>query len=65
MAQQQLGSTKEARQVYDRALEWLESNRKALESTPWAGVELRRFQAEAEEVLGIERKGKDGEKQNR
>jgi tetratricopeptide (TPR) repeat protein len=58
MAQQQLANAKEARQAYDRALQWLETNRKALEADPPIAEELRRFQAEAEEVLKIEKQAK-------
>jgi Flp pilus assembly protein TadD len=56
MAQQQLGNAKEARHAYDRALKWLETNRQALEKEPAVAEELRRFQAEAEDLLGINKK---------
>jgi tetratricopeptide (TPR) repeat protein/WD40 repeat protein len=56
MAQQELGNAKVAGQAYDRALQWLETNRKALEEDPPLAEELRRFQAEAEELLGIKNK---------
>jgi hypothetical protein len=45
----------EARQTYDRALEWLKTNQQALEKNAWAADEMRRFQAEAEEVLGVKK----------
>src|SRR5262249_41408420 len=53
MAQQQVGNAKEARQFYDRALQWLETNRQALQEDAALSKALRRYQAEAEEVLGI------------
>ena len=53
MAQQKAGHAPEARQAYDRALAWLKANQQALEKNAWAADELRRFQAEAEEALGI------------
>jgi hypothetical protein len=56
MAQQQLGNAKEGKQAYDRALQWLETNCKALEEDPPLAEELRRHQAEAEELLGIKNK---------
>jgi hypothetical protein len=51
MAQQQLGQGPEARQAYDRALTWLEANRKTVQGTPWLADELRRLQTEAEQLL--------------
>jgi tetratricopeptide (TPR) repeat protein len=51
MAHHQLGHRQEARQTYDRALAWLETNRKALREIPWLANELRRFQIEAAELL--------------
>ena len=53
MAQHQLGNAKEARQAYDRALEWSEANRNAWQ--PALVEELRRLQAEAEELLGAKK----------
>jgi tetratricopeptide (TPR) repeat protein len=47
MAHWELGNKDEARQWYDRAVAWMEKNRPKDE-------ELRRFRAEAEELLGIE-----------
>jgi tetratricopeptide (TPR) repeat protein/tRNA A-37 threonylcarbamoyl transferase component Bud32 len=55
MARQKAGHGPEARRAYDRALAWLRANRQALEKNAWAADEMRRFQAEAEEVLGIEK----------
>ena len=51
MAQHRLGHGKEARQAYDRARAWLETNRKTVQGTPWLAEELRRWQTEAEELL--------------
>jgi tetratricopeptide (TPR) repeat protein len=53
MAQHQLGNAKEARQAYDRALEWSEANRNAWQ--PALVEELRRLQAEAAELLGVKK----------
>ena len=47
MAHWQLGNKVEARQWYDRAVAWMEKNRPKDE-------ELRRFRAEAAELLGVE-----------
>ena len=55
MTEEQLGHKKEARQAYERALAWLEANRKSVEERPWLAAELHRFQAEAEEELHIRR----------
>ena len=49
MAHWQLGQKENARRVYDKAVAWMASHRPDDE-------ELKRFRAEAEEVLGI----KDG-----
>jgi tetratricopeptide (TPR) repeat protein len=51
MARQQLGQGQEARQAYDRALTWLEANRKTVQETPWLADELHRWQTEAEQLL--------------
>jgi tetratricopeptide (TPR) repeat protein len=51
MAHQELGHRQEARQTYDRALAWLETNRKAVRETPELAHALRRFQTEAEKLL--------------
>jgi hypothetical protein len=48
MAHWQLGHKTEARQWYDRAVRWMEENH------PYNDDELRRFRAEAEELLQIE-----------
>ena len=49
MAQWQLGHKDEARNWYDKAVAWTEENQRNNE-------ELRRFRAEATELLGIEEK---------
>jgi len=46
MAHWRLGDKEQARQFYDKAVQWTENNRRKSD-------ELRRFQAEAEELLGI------------
>ena len=51
MAQKQLGQGQEARQAYDRALTWLETNRKTVQETPRLADEVRRSQTEAEQLL--------------
>ena len=49
MAHWQLGEKDEARKWYDQAVQWMEKNQPQDE-------ELRRFRAEAEELLGIKAK---------
>jgi tetratricopeptide (TPR) repeat protein len=49
MSQWQLGEKEEVRKWYDKAVAWMEKNDPKNE-------ELRRFQAEAEELLGIKKK---------
>jgi tetratricopeptide (TPR) repeat protein/serine/threonine protein kinase len=56
MALQQLGHHDKARKWYDQAVQWLEKNSKTLETDPQRAEELRRFQAEAEEVLELKKK---------
>jgi hypothetical protein len=53
MAQHKAGRAPEARQAYERALAWLKMNQQTLEQKSWAADEMRRFQAEAEEVLAL------------
>jgi tetratricopeptide (TPR) repeat protein len=55
MAQRRLGNDKDAHQAHDRATQWLETNRKALEKDPPLAEELLRFRAEAAEVLGLKK----------
>ena len=49
MAHWQVGNKEEARRWYDKAVEWMEKNKPDDE-------ELRRFRAEAAELLGIPEK---------
>jgi DNA repair protein RecN (Recombination protein N) len=52
MAHHQLGRAGEARNWYDRAVTWVGKNSGRLEKDKLVGDELRRFQAEAEALLG-------------
>jgi tetratricopeptide (TPR) repeat protein len=56
MAHRKLGNHDEARKAYGRAVGWLEKNQGALEKDKGLAEELRRFRAEAEEVLGLKKK---------
>ncbi len=56
MARRKLGHHDEAREAYEQALQWLEKNREALDKDKGQAEELRRFRAEAEEVLGLKKK---------
>jgi hypothetical protein len=56
MAHWQQGEKVEARHWYDRAVRWMEKNKQLLENTKPHQAELRRFRAEAAELLGIEEK---------
>jgi serine/threonine-protein kinase len=56
MAQHKAGHGPEARQAYNRALAWLKTNQQALKKNAWAADDLRRWRAEAEEVLGIQKR---------
>jgi tetratricopeptide (TPR) repeat protein len=49
MAHDQLGDKKKAREWYDRATRWMDKNQAANE-------ELRRFRAEAGQVLGVDKR---------
>ena len=49
MAHSQLGHKEEARKWYDQAVQWMDKNQPKNE-------DLRRFRAEAAELLGIEKK---------
>ena len=51
MAHWQMGEKAEARKWYDQAVQWMDKNRPADE-------ELRRFRAEATEMLGVNDKSK-------
>jgi hypothetical protein len=52
MAHRKLGNHDQARQAHEQAVRWLETNRAALAKDKGQAEELRRFRAEAEEVLG-------------
>jgi tetratricopeptide (TPR) repeat protein len=56
MAHRKLGNSDEARKAYDQAVQWLEKNKEALEKDKGLAQELRRFRAEAEEVLELKKK---------
>jgi tetratricopeptide (TPR) repeat protein len=56
MAYQKLGKHDEARKEYERAVQWLEKNKEVLEKDKTRAEELRRFRAEAEEVLELKKK---------
>jgi len=51
MAHEKLGDKEKARQWYDRATRWMDKNQATDE-------ELRRFRAEATQVLGVDKKKK-------
>ncbi|HJZ59568.1 MAG TPA: tetratricopeptide repeat protein, partial [Gemmataceae bacterium] len=53
MANWRLGNKREARKWYDQAVEWMEKNEPEDE---FIGEYLRRFHAEAEELLGVKEK---------
>ena len=52
MAHQQLGNKDEARKWYDQAVKWMEKPRE--KNAGPSEDELRRFQVEAAEVLGVQ-----------
>ncbi len=54
MAHQQRGRKDEARQWYDKAVEWVEKNQPTLEKNKPNQAELRRFRAEAAQLLGLD-----------
>ena len=56
MAHWQLGNKEEARKQYDQAMEWMEKNKPQMEKNKPQNEELKRFRAEAEELLKIEKK---------
>jgi serine/threonine protein kinase/WD40 repeat protein len=55
MAHWQLGDKNKASQWYARAVRWMEQNRQALESGSRPNEELRRFRAEAEDLIGMKK----------
>ena len=61
MAHWQLGHQKAARQWYDRAVEWIEKNKEAVEKEKQRGRlvdDVCNFRAEAAELLGVKDKKK-------
>jgi tetratricopeptide (TPR) repeat protein/serine/threonine protein kinase len=56
MAHAKLGNSVEARNAYDRAIDWLEKNKEALAKDKSYTEELRRFREEAEEVPELKKK---------
>jgi hypothetical protein len=55
MTHREMGDPTEARDWYDRAVQWVEKNAPALEKDPEQAEELGRFRSEAEEVLGVKK----------
>jgi Flp pilus assembly protein TadD len=62
MAHQQLGQKDEARQWYDKGVEWVEKNQHILEKNKPNQNELRRFRAEAAQLLGLDKRETPPEK---
>jgi serine/threonine protein kinase/WD40 repeat protein/tetratricopeptide (TPR) repeat protein len=56
MAHWQLGHKDEAHKWHDKAVQWMQENEEALKKDKMHAEELRRFRAEAEELLKIEKK---------
>jgi hypothetical protein len=56
MAHWRLGQKDEARKWYQQAVEWGEKNGPTLAQNPHWREELRHFRAEAEQLLGIQKK---------
>ncbi len=56
MAHEKRGHHDEARKFYDRATKWLQKNEAALAKDKPQADELRRFRAEAEEILGLKKR---------
>jgi tetratricopeptide (TPR) repeat protein/serine/threonine protein kinase len=55
MAHQKLGNHDGARKAYEQAVQWQEKNKEALEKDKTQAEDLRRFRAEAEEVLELKK----------
>jgi tetratricopeptide (TPR) repeat protein len=53
MAYWQLGNKDKARQWYEKAVEWMNKNQKQLQQNKQWDEELRRFRAEATQLLGL------------
>jgi hypothetical protein len=56
MAHWQLGHKDEARKWYSQAVGWMEKHKEALTKDQPHAEELKRFRAEAAELLGIDAK---------
>jgi tetratricopeptide (TPR) repeat protein len=56
MTRQKLGDPVEARKQYDQAVQWMQKNNALLSRDKMMAETLRRFQAEAEEVLELKKK---------
>jgi tetratricopeptide (TPR) repeat protein len=56
MAHHKLDHPEETKKWYDRAARWLDENKEALAKNALQADELRRFRAEADEVLGLKKK---------
>jgi tetratricopeptide (TPR) repeat protein len=56
MAHWRLGQKEKARRWYDRAVRWMENNRDRWQGNKQRSEELRRFRAEAAELLGLAKK---------
>jgi tetratricopeptide (TPR) repeat protein len=56
MAHRKLGNHNQARKAHAQALQWLDKNQEALEKDPGHAQEVRRFRAEAAEVLELKTK---------
>jgi tetratricopeptide (TPR) repeat protein/tRNA A-37 threonylcarbamoyl transferase component Bud32 len=56
MSHRKLGNPDEGRKVYAQAVQWLDENKQALDKDHWLAEDLRRFRAEAEDVLELKKK---------
>jgi hypothetical protein len=55
MAHHKLGDKEQSRKWYDEALTWLAANQPTLAKNKQLAEELRRFRAEAEKLLDVQR----------
>jgi tetratricopeptide (TPR) repeat protein len=56
MAHRKLGNREKARKAYEQAVGWEEKHKDDLKKVGWFAEQLRRFRAEAEEVLELKKK---------
>lgn len=56
MAHWQLGDKDKAQKWHEKAVQWMQKNEEALKKDPMHDEELRRFRAEADELLKIDKK---------